>query len=71
MGIALVFSLSASYKIEVKKLEKELQKKYDNESSDILYYLTNDITKAMSSLKVLINKSDTHHYKGRNYCHIK
>jgi hypothetical protein len=65
--LALVFSLSASYKIEVKKLEKELQKKYDNESSDILYYLTNDITKAMSSLKVLINKSDTHHYKGRNY----
>ena len=65
--LALVFSLSASYKIEVKKLEKELQKKYDNESSDILYYLTNDITKAMSSLKVLINKSDTHHYKGRNH----
>ena len=65
--LALVFSLSASYEIEVAKLEKDLQKKHDNESSDILYYLSNDITKAMSSLKVLLHQSDAYPYKGRNH----
>ena len=65
--LTLVFSLIASYKIEVAKLEKDLQKKHDNESSDILYYLSNDIIKAMSSLKVLLDQSDTYPYKGRNH----
>ena len=64
--LALGFSLVASYKIEVKKLEKDLQEKYDKESSDILYYLSNDITKAMSFLKVLINKNDIQPFKGRD-----
>ena len=41
----IILSVIISYKIEIIKLENDLEEKHDNESKDILLYLSNDIVK--------------------------